>query len=215
MRRALDIVVAVVLTLLTAPIVAVIALLIVLTMGRPVLFRQERAGLGGHTFTLVKFRTMVNDAVGVARRMNFADPLAVVANDPRVPALGRFLRSSSLDELPQLFNILRGDMTLIGPRPTTPDQVVHYTQRQRGRLSVRPGLTGWAQVNGRNAIGWPERIELDLYYIANRSLVLDTRIVLQTALRLVRPSGVTGSGGVNPAFPVPAPEQQTATEGNR
>jgi hypothetical protein len=118
--------------------------------------------------------------------------------------LGRLLRASSLDELPQLWNVIRGDMSLIGPRPTLPEQVVHYSARQRGRLAVRPGLTGWAQVNGRNSLSWPNRIELDLWYLEHRSLQLDLRIALLTLLQLVRPRGVVGEGGENPGFPLPS-----------
>jgi lipopolysaccharide/colanic/teichoic acid biosynthesis glycosyltransferase len=109
----------------------------------------------------------------------------------------------SVDELPELWNVLRGDMSLIGPRPTLPEQVRHYSPRQRGRLAIRPGLTGWAQVNGRNSISWPERIELDLYYIEHRNLALDARILWRTVLHVLRPSGIYGEGGVNQGFPVP------------
>lgn len=209
-RRALDLSLGILLAVLAAPIAAAVAGLILLRMGGPVLYRQTRVGRDGKLFTLIKFRTMVNDAVGVAKKMNFADPLSVIDNDPRIPRTGAFLRASSLDELPQLINIIRGDMSFIGPRPTTPDQVEHYTPAQRGRLAIRPGLTGWAQVNGRNAISWPRRIELDLWYIAHRSVALDTKIIVRTALRVVRPSGITGKDGVNPAFPIPAEQPAPA-----
>jgi lipopolysaccharide/colanic/teichoic acid biosynthesis glycosyltransferase len=192
MRRLIDVLVALVVAILAAPVIALIALLIIASLGRPVLFRQERCGLEGRIFTVVKFRTMRAPAY-------LGEPDA-----PRTPPTGRFLRASSLDELPQLWNILRGDMSLIGPRPTTPDQVARYSDHERGRLAVRPGLTGWAQVNGRNAISWAERIELDLWYIANRSLALDLKILLQTALRVLRPRGVVGEGGINPDFIRPA-----------
>lgn len=193
MRRAVDIVVVIVGMVVVAPAVAITAVLILTRMGRPVLFRQQRVGQDGALFIVVKFRTM--------RPESFAGE----PDDQRTPRLGAFLRASSLDELPQLWNILRGDMSLIGPRPTVPEHVEHYTPRQRGRLAIRPGLTGWAQVNGRNWISWPERIELDLWYIEHRSASLDMKILLRTAARLVRPQGVTGQGGVNPDFPVPAP----------
>jgi lipopolysaccharide/colanic/teichoic acid biosynthesis glycosyltransferase len=124
-------------------------------------------------------------------------------DDVRTPAAGRFLRATSLDELPQLWNILRGQMSVIGPRPTLPEQVALYSHHERGRLAVRPGLTGWAQINGRNAISWPERIELDLWYIRNRSLRLDLRILLRTVLAVLRRGGIVGAGGVNPGFPGP------------
>jgi hypothetical protein len=132
----------------------------------------------------------------------------------RLTALGRLLRTTSLDELPQLWNVLRGDMSLIGPRPTLPEQVVHYSGRQRGRLAVRPGLTGWAQVRGRNSLSWPERIELDLWYVANRSLLLDLRILGLTVAQLVRPSGITARAAREPRFhhhPTSAPPPVVAT----
>lgn len=192
MRRAIDLVVATLVVVVTAPLVATVAALILVRMGRPVLFRQRRVGRGGAPFTVVKFRTMRAPAWP-------AEP-----DEARISRLGAFLRASSLDELPQLCNVLRGEMSLIGPRPTLPEQVAHYTSRQRGRLAIRPGLTGWAQVNGRNSISWPDRIELDLWYIAHRRPSLDLKILGRTAARLVRPTGVTGQGGVNPDFPDPA-----------
>ncbi len=198
MRRAVDIVVAIILMVVLAPAAAIVGILILIRMGRPVLFRQRRVGLRGALFTLVKFRTMRPE-----QRPEQQD-------DQRTPRLGALLRASSLDELPQLWNILRGEMSLIGPRPTVSEHVEHYTPRQRGRLAIRPGLTGWAQVNGRNSISWPERIELDLWYIEHRSVSLDLKILLRTAARLVKPQGVTGTGGVNPDFPVPEQAEPAA-----
>ena len=198
MRRAVDIIVAIVVMVAVAPAAAIVGILILTGMGRPVLFRQRRVGRDGATFTVLKFRTMRPEQWP-------GEP-----DDQRTPRLGAFLRASSLDELPQLWNILRGDMSLIGPRPTLPEQVEHYTPRQRGRLAIRPGLTGWAQVNGRNSISWPERIELDLWYIEHRSASLDMTILLRTAARLVKPQGVTGRGGINPDFPVPTPAEPAA-----
>jgi lipopolysaccharide/colanic/teichoic acid biosynthesis glycosyltransferase len=192
MRRIVDVVAGGLGGLLLVPVAAVVAVVIRCRCGSPVLFRQLRAGRRGEPFTILKFRTM--------RPERFpGEPDA-----ERLTPLGRALRSSSLDELPQLWNVLRGEMSLIGPRPTLPEQVVHYSPRQRGRLAVRPGLTGWAQVRGRNALSWPERIELDLWYLAHRSVLLDLRIVALTVLRLLRPSGITGPGGHNPGFPAPA-----------
>ncbi len=191
LRRAVDVAVAGVAGVLLSPLIAAIAALVRWTSGPPALFRQRRSGLHGEEFTIVKFRTMRPPAY---------------AGEPdlgREIALGRLLRTTSLDELPQLWNVLRGDMSLIGPRPTLPEQVVHYSDRQRGRLAVRPGITGWAQVKGRNALAWPARIELDLDYIERRSWRFDAKIVALTLLKLVRPQGVTGAGGVNPGFPVP------------
>ncbi|MFW6090971.1 MAG: sugar transferase, partial [Actinomycetota bacterium] len=152
MRRTVDVLVAGVALALLLPVIAVVAGLIRWRLGGPVLFRQRRSGLRGEDFTIMKFRTM-------------RPPRHEAETDlDRDTPLGRRLRAASLDELPQLINVLRGDMSLIGPRPTLPEQVVHYDERQRGRLAVRPGITGWAQVNGRNSISWPERIELDLWY---------------------------------------------------
>jgi lipopolysaccharide/colanic/teichoic acid biosynthesis glycosyltransferase len=188
-RRMVDVVIAAVGLAVLAPVLAAVAVLVRWRLGTPVLFRQRRSGLHGAEFSIVKFRTM---------------------RPPRWPGqpdrereteLGAVLRRTSLDELPQLVNVLRGEMSIIGPRPTLPDQVRHYSPRQRERLSVRPGLTGWAQVSGRNALSWPERIELDLWYLENRSRRLDLLIILRTAGQLLRPRGITGAGGVNPRFP--------------
>lgn len=189
MRRLVDLVVAITAVLLAAPVLVLVALLVLAGLGQPILFRQKRSGLWGQTFTIWKFRTMR------------ASAFAGEHDAQRTPIVGRLLRSTSLDELPQLWNIIRGDMSLIGPRPTLPDQVARYTDHDRRRLSVRPGLTGWAQVNGRNAITWPERIELDIWYIANRTLPIDLTILLRTALRIVRPRGVVGHDGHNPDYP--------------
>ena len=135
------------------------------------LYRQRRAGLRGEPFELLKLRTMVSGAEHVGAG------LAINENDPRITRAGALLRRTSLDELPNLVNVLRGQMSLIGPRPTLPAQVEQYTERQRGRLSIKPGITGWAQVNGRASLPWSERIELDLYYIEHRSLALDLQIL--------------------------------------
>ena len=191
MRRLVDLVVSGVTGVVLAPVMAVVAVLVRLRLGRPVIFRQRRIGLAGRPFSILKFRTMRPEAWP-------GEPDA-----DRDTTLGRTLRGLSLDELPQLWNVARGDMSLIGPRPTLPEQVERYSPRQHGRHDVRPGLTGWAQVNGRNSISWPERIELDLWYIEHRSLRLDARIVGRTLLRLVRPSGIYGEGGVNQGFPLP------------
>jgi lipopolysaccharide/colanic/teichoic acid biosynthesis glycosyltransferase len=169
---------------------ALVALLVRWRLGSPVLFRQVRSGIHGQAFAIVKFRTM--------RPAEFAGE----SDAHRTPRLGRVLRHTSIDELPQLWNILAGHMSFIGPRPTLPEQVASYSDRQRGRLAVRPGVTGWAQVNGRNSLSWPERINLDLWYVEHRSLWLDLRILALTMRRLVRPCGITGEGGVNPDFPV-------------
>ena len=190
-RRAIDVVVAAVALVVLSPLLAVAAILVRRTMGRPVIFRQARSGRGGIEFTIVKLRTM--------RAERYPDE----PDADRLTRLGRLLRASSLDELPQLLNVLRGDMSIIGPRPTLPEQVARYGAHERRRLEIRPGLTGWAQVNGRNSLTWPERIELDIWYIAHRSLTLDLRILARTIGRLLRPHGISGEGGVNPDFPGP------------
>jgi lipopolysaccharide/colanic/teichoic acid biosynthesis glycosyltransferase len=192
-RRLTDVVVALVVGVLMLPLALVIAATVRLSMGSPVLFRQQRSGFRGREFTIMKFRTM--------RAPRYEGESDLGRDTP----VGRLLRGLSLDEIPQLWNVLRGDMSLIGPRPTLPEQVRCYDQRQRGRLAVRPGITGWAQVNGRNSISWPERITLDLWYIEHRSVRLDLRILCLTVLNVIRPHGVTADGGVNPGFPQPAP----------
>ena len=191
MRRLVDVFVAGAAAMVLAPVAVLVAILIRLQLGSPVLFRQRRSGLEGRQFTILKFRTM---------RPARHDAETDLERDT---PLGRRLRAASLDELPQLVNVLRGDMSLIGPRPTLPEQVEHYDSRQHGRLTIRPGITGWAQVNGRNSIGWPERIELDLWYIAHRSFSLDLKVLWLTVLNVIRPRGITGEGGVNEGFPVP------------
>jgi lipopolysaccharide/colanic/teichoic acid biosynthesis glycosyltransferase len=190
-RRAVDVVLAGAALVVLSPVLALVAVAIRVTSGRPVLFCQARSGWQGREFTIVKFRTMRGERYE-------GEPDA-----DRLTRVGRVLRSTSLDEIPQLWNVLRGDMSLIGPRPTLPEQVALYGAHERRRLEVRPGVTGWAQVNGRNAISWPERIELDIWYVDHRSLLLDLRIVGRTLRDLVRPSGITGEGGVNPGFPGP------------
>ncbi|GAA3180984.1 hypothetical protein GCM10010531_38960 [Blastococcus jejuensis] len=196
LRRAVDVILAAAAAVVLAPVTAVAALLVRWRMGPPALFWQRRSGLYGREFDICKFRTMR------------AERYAGEPDPERLTSLGRVLRSTSLDELPQLWNVLRGEMALIGPRPTLPEQVAHYDMRQRGRLAVRPGITGWAQVEARNSIPWPERIELDLWYVEHRSWALDGRIVLFTAVRLLRPRGVTAVGGINPGFPQPAESPQ-------
>jgi len=183
-RRALDIVVAGAALVLTAPLLALAMLAIRLESPGSAIYRQRRVGKDARPFDLFKLRTMVDGAE------HLGAGLAVNAGDTRITRVGAFLRRTSLDELPNLFNVLRGDMSLIGPRPTLPVQVAQYTDRQRRRLSVKPGITGWAQVNGRASLPWAERIELDLYYVEHRSLGLDLRILSRT------PAMVLSGGGL-------------------
>jgi lipopolysaccharide/colanic/teichoic acid biosynthesis glycosyltransferase len=181
--RAFDAVLGFLGSLLTAPVVALIALAIRLeSRGHPI-YRQTRVGKDGVAFEIYKLRTMVRGAEFTGAG------LAVQEGDDRITRIGAWLRRYSLDELPNLWNVLRGEMAIVGPRPTVPVQVEQYTERQRRRLSVRPGITGWAQINGRASLPWSERIELDLYYVEHRSLSLDLRILART-VRLV----VTGHG---------------------
>ena len=184
LRRAFDIVVAGAGLVVTAPVMALAIIAIRLeTPGHPI-YRQRRVGLHGREFDVLKLRTMVQGAEAIGAGM------AVNAGDARITRVGRFLRRTSLDELPNLVNILRGDMSLVGPRPTLPSQVAQYTERERGRLAVRPGLTGWAQVNGRASLPWTERIELDLGYIEHRSWRLDLRILWRSARMVVLGDGI-------------------------
>jgi lipopolysaccharide/colanic/teichoic acid biosynthesis glycosyltransferase len=171
-----------------SPVYAGISLWILAESGRPVVFRQPRAGKDGRPFSMLKFRTMVQDAVRVGREMGLSDdPFGVVPDDPRITRSGRFLRRTSLDELPQLWNVLRGDMSLVGPRPDLLEQVANYAPSDRRRLAVKPGITGWAQIHGRDEIPWEQRFELDAWYVDNWSLGLDARILLATFTQLGRP----------------------------
>ena len=172
LKRLLDILAAFVALTLAAPAALAAAAAIRASMGAPVLFRQDRGGLHGRVFTLLKFRTMIDahDA--------FGHPLP---DARRLTALGRFLRRTSLDELPQLWNVLRGEMSLVGPRPLLARYLERYDERQRRRHEVRPGMTGWAQVSGRNALSWEERFELDVWYVDHRGLALDVEILARTA----------------------------------
>jgi lipopolysaccharide/colanic/teichoic acid biosynthesis glycosyltransferase len=181
--------------LLTSPLLGLAALAIKLEDGGPVLYRQTRVGKDGRDFELLKLRTMVVGAERLGARY------AVNAGDPRITRVGRVLRRTSIDELPQLWNVLRGDMSVIGPRPTLRYQVEQYDERQRRRLEVKPGLTGWAQVHGRAALPWAQRIELDLWYVENRSPLVDLTILLRTPLALFRGTYKGASGGWHGAPP--------------
>ena len=173
---------------LLSPVFAGLALWIALESGRPVIFRQPRAGKGGIPFSMLKFRTMVVNADELGRELNLSDdPHGLLPNDPRITRSGRFLRRTSLDELPQLWNVLRGQMSIVGPRPDLVQQVANYEPADRRRLAVKPGITGWAQVMGRDEIPWEERFRLDAWYVDNWSLGLDARIVLMTFTQFGRP----------------------------
>jgi lipopolysaccharide/colanic/teichoic acid biosynthesis glycosyltransferase len=180
-----DRIVAAILLILLSPLLAAIAVWILIDCGRPGVLGQERAGKDGHTFRMLKYRTMVQNALELAPQLT-DDPFGVVENDPRVTKPGRLLRRTGLDELPQLWNVLKGEMSLVGPRPDLVDQAKNYTEHDRRRLAVEPGITGWSQVNGREAIGWPERIEQDIWYIDHWSLWLDLKIIVRTFTELGR-----------------------------
>jgi lipopolysaccharide/colanic/teichoic acid biosynthesis glycosyltransferase len=191
-NRAADVAVAGLGLALASPFLAAAAVAVKLEDGGPVLFRQTRVGKDGKDFELLKLRSMT---VGAE---HLGAGFAVDRGDARITRVGRFLRRTSIDELPQLWNVLRGDMSVIGPRPTLRYQVDRYTDRQRRRLEVRPGLTGWAQVNGRATLAWAERIELDVWYVEHRSPLVDLKILLRTPLALFGGTYRGQSGGWRP-----------------
>ena len=182
--RLIDLVVGGIGTVLTAPLVAVLALAIRLESPGHPLYAQTRVGKDGELFQIYKLRTMVRGAEFTGAG------LAIQEGDDRITRIGALLRRYSLDELPNLWNVVQGEMSIVGPRPTLAVQVEQYTDRQRGRLAVKPGMTGWAQINGRASLPWPERIELDLWYVEHRSLALDLRILARTVRMVFRGDGV-------------------------
>ncbi len=184
MTRALDIVIAAAALVVLSPVLALAALAIRLESRGPLIYRHRRVGRHGEQFELLKLRTMVQGAETMGTGLYIED------RDPRITRTGRVLRRFSLDELPNLVNVLRGDLAIVGPRPTVNEQVDLYTDHQRRRLEVRPGITGWAQVNGRASLPWPERIELDVWYVEHRSLRLDLRILARTVKLLVTGRGL-------------------------
>lgn len=185
LKRMMDIVVSASALIILFPVLAVAAVMVRLRMGAPVLFRQVRPGLDGHPFEMIKFRTM-RDATGPDGRL--------LPDAERLPAFGRWLRATSLDELPELWNVLKGEMSLVGPRPLLMDYLPLYSPEQMRRHEVRPGITGWAQVNGRNAIGWEQKFALDVWYVDNRSLWVDVKILLLTIKRIMARDGITAQG---------------------
>lgn len=185
MKRAFDVLAAALGLIVLSPILLLVAAGVRVSMGRPVLFRQSRPGLHGEPFTLLKFRTM-REVKGLDGRP--------AGDAERMTRAGRFLRSSSLDELPELWNVLRGEMSLVGPRPLLMEYLPLYSGEQHRRHEVRPGLTGWAQVNGRNALSWEEKFSMDVWYVDHRSFLLDLRILLRTLLRVLRREGISQEG---------------------
>lgn len=184
-KRALDIAVAGTTLVAAAPVLAGVALLVRKNLGSPVLFRQKRPGRHGQPFEMLKFRSM-RDAVDAAGN--------ALPDHERLTAFGKWLRASSLDELPELWNVLRGDMSLVGPRPLLMQYLPLYSQRQAKRHEVQPGVTGWAQVNGRNSIDWDTKFELDVWYVEHRSLLLDLQILLKTVAAVLNREGISAAG---------------------
>lgn len=197
-KAMIDQILAWLVLIILSPFFWLIAGLIRLETIGPAFFRQERIGKDGRPFVAYKFRSMVDHAASMGLGLN------VAVNDARITRMGRFLRHTSLDELPQVFNVLQGEMSLVGPRPTLAYQVAAYNDFQRRRLLVKPGITGWAQVNGRNAIPWEERIKLDVWYVDHWSLRLDLLILGRTLKTWVRKEGLYGPAGVNDAFTAPS-----------
>jgi len=185
MKRVIDVVIALTALVVLSPVLVIIAIIVRWQLGSPVFYVQQRAGRHGRPFRLVKFRTMLDDpgATGGARE-----------DEARLTPFGRMLRASSLDELPELWNVLRGDMSLVGPRPLLLDYLPLYNAEQMRRHDVRPGITGWAQVNGRNSQSWEDRFRLDVWYVDNRSLWLDARILAVTVLKVLRREGINAAG---------------------
>ena len=181
MKRLFDILFGTLFLLLALPFMAIVALIVCASLGRPLLFRQTRPGLYGSPFELLKFRTMSDER---------NDSGEIMPEPERLTNVGRMLRKYSLDELPELINVIKGDMSLVGPRPLLMEYLPLYNESQRRRHEVRPGLTGWAQVNGRNALSWEEKFELDVWYVDNKNLLVDIKIVFMTLMQLLRPQGV-------------------------
>lgn len=184
-KRVFDFLVSLVLMVLLLPCLLVLVILVRIFLGSPVLFFQQRPGMNAEEFCMVKFRTMKN-----TKDVNGHD----LADSERLTSFGKLLRSTSLDELPSLVSVLKGDMSLVGPRPLLPEYLPLYNQRQARRHEVRPGVTGWAQVNGRNAIGWADKFELDIWYVENQSFWLDIKILFMTLGKVFRRAGISANG---------------------
>jgi sugar transferase EpsL len=185
LKRALDVAVAAAALTAAAPVLAAVGVMVARDLGRPVLFRQARPGLRGRSFGMIKFRTMRDARTADGRLLPDGD---------RLTRLGRWLRATSLDELPELWNVLRGDMSLVGPRPLLDRYLARYSAFQARRHEVKPGITGWAQIHGRNAISWDDKLALDVWYVDHWSLALDLRILARTFLTVVRRDGISAAG---------------------
>jgi lipopolysaccharide/colanic/teichoic acid biosynthesis glycosyltransferase len=185
LKRLFDFVLSLFLLVLLFPLMAVLATLVLVLMGKPILFRQERPGLLGAPFEMVKFRTMKNTIASDGSLLSDAD---------RLTSFGRWLRATSLDELPEIWSILRGHMSFVGPRPLLKEYLPLYSPRQARRLEVKPGLTGWAQINGRNHLSWEEKFDLDVWYVDNMSMVLDCKIMVKTLRMVLLRKGISAEG---------------------
>jgi len=185
MKRLFDIIASIIFIILFAPILLVLCFLVRRKMGSPIIFSQVRPGLNARPFTMIKFRSMIDayDEKG--------EPLP---DSERLTRFGKFLRSSSIDELPEIWNVLKGDMSLVGPRPLLMEYVPLYTPEQAKRMDIRPGVTGWAQVNGRNAISWEKKFEMDVWYVENRTLWLDIKIIFMTLKKIIIKEGISADG---------------------
>lgn len=187
MKRFFDFFAALFGLILLMPVFLIVSILVAIKLGRPVFFTQIRPGLDKKPFKMIKFRTMTNEK---------ADNGELLPNEKRMTKFGSFLRSASLDELPELINVLKGDMSLVGPRPLLTDYLPYFSDRQMKRHEVRPGITGWAQVNGRNAIGWDKKLEYDVWYVENQSFWVDLKILFMTFLKVFKREGISHEGHV-------------------
>jgi sugar transferase EpsL len=192
MKRAFDILCAAGLILILIAVIGVVAILVKIKLGSPVIYKQQRPGLHAKPFYLYKFRTMTDQKDSLGN---------LLSDEVRLTAFGQFLRKYSLDELPQLWNVLKGDISLVGPRPLLMSYLDLYTENQKKRHNVKPGITGWAQVNGRNAISWDEKFDLDLWYVENHNFLLDLKILLKTFFKVIKSEGITNANSVTmPVF---------------
>src|SRR5699024_3150579 len=185
MKRTFDLIVSITVLLLTLPLTGIIAIIVMLKMGRPVLFKQRRPGLYGQPFILYKFRTMTDEKDEHGQ---------LLSDTERLTSFGIFMRSLSLDELPQLINVIKGDLSLVGPRPLLMDYLVLYNDKQKKRHTVKPGITGWAQVNGRNSLTWEEKFDMDVWYAENRTFLTDLKIIFMTVIKVIEREGITEEG---------------------
>ena len=202
-KRSFDLLISAFALLALAPVILLISVLVKLDSKGPVLFADTRAGVDGKAFPMLKFRSMVvgAESMGLGRE--------VAADDERITRVGRVLREWTLDEVPQLFNVLRGDMSIVGPRPATPEQTARLTSQQCRRLDVRPGMAGWAWIHGRNGIPWSKRIELDLWYVDRHTFGLDMLIIVRSVMQVFRRDSVYGTGGITLDVPELSDEKRT------